>query len=38
LLGISGEARLPHPQGLKVSALPSAAEGISTGGRLKEIM
>ncbi|MBN1506620.1 MAG: DUF1501 domain-containing protein [Sedimentisphaerales bacterium] len=37
LLGIDGEAKLPHPQGLKVSVLPSAA-GVSTGGRLKEIM
>jgi hypothetical protein len=38
LLGINPEAKLPHPQGLTVGVLPSAAEGVSTGGRLKEIM
>jgi len=38
LLGIDLEAKLPHPQGLAVGVLPSPAEGVSTGGRLKEIM
>jgi hypothetical protein len=38
LLGIDPEAKLPHPQGLTVGVLPSAADGISMGGRLKEIM
>jgi len=38
LLGIGPEATLPHPQGLAVSVLPSAAEGVSSGGKLKEIM
>ena len=38
LLGIDLEAKLPHPQGLSVGVLPSAAEGVSMGGRLKEIM
>jgi len=38
LLGINPEAKLPHPQGLTVGLLPSAADGVSTGGRLKEIM
>ncbi len=38
LLGINLEAKLPHPLGLAVGVLPSAAEGVSTGGRLKEIL
>ena len=38
LLGIDPAATLPHPQGLKISALPSAADGVTTGGRLREIM
>jgi len=38
LLGINLEAKLPHPQGLTVSVLPSATEDVSFGGRLKEIM
>lgn len=38
LLGISGEAKLPHPQGIVVHALPSAEERGKSGGRLKEIM
>jgi hypothetical protein len=38
LLGIDGNARLPHPQGLDVRVTPTAAEGVKTGGRLKEIM
>lgn len=38
LLGIDPDARLPHPQGLAVRATPSAADGVNTGGRLKEII
>jgi uncharacterized protein (DUF1501 family) len=38
LLGIDANARLPHPQGLAVRAAPSAADGVTMGGRLKEIM
>jgi len=38
LLGIDLEAKLPHPQGLTVGVLPSGADGVSMGGRLKEIM
>ena len=38
LLGIDPEAKLPHPQGLAVTATPSAADKVLTGGRLKEIM
>jgi hypothetical protein len=38
LLGIDPEAKLPHPQGLDVRVCPTAAEGVSMGGRLKEIM
>lgn len=35
LLGIDGNAKLPHPEGLDVRVV---AEGIKTGGLLKEIM
>ncbi len=38
LLGIDPEAKLPHPQGQEVRATPSAADGVTLGGRLKEIM
>ena len=38
LLGIDPDAKLPHPQGLMVRATPSAADGVNTGGRLKEII
>ncbi|MCX5643276.1 MAG: DUF1501 domain-containing protein [Phycisphaerae bacterium] len=38
LLGIDGNAKLPHPQGLDVRVTPTAAEGVTMGGRLKEIM
>ncbi len=38
LLGIDTEARLPHPLGLVARVSPSAADGIPSGGRLKEIM
>jgi len=38
LLGIGPEAKLPHPQGLDVRAVPTAAEGLKSGGRLAEIL
>jgi hypothetical protein len=38
LLGIDGDAKLPNPQGLDLRVLPTAADGVKTGGRLKEIM
>ncbi|MBI4877338.1 MAG: DUF1501 domain-containing protein [Acidobacteria bacterium] len=38
LLGIDPAAKLPHPTGLAASVTPSAAEGVTLGGRLKEIL
>ena len=38
LLGIDPEAKLPHPQGLTIRAVPSAADGVTMGGKLKEIV
>ncbi|MGA2798325.1 MAG: DUF1501 domain-containing protein [Thermoguttaceae bacterium] len=38
LLGIDPEGKLPNPQGLTLHVTPSAEDGVSTGGRLKEIM
>jgi hypothetical protein len=38
LLGIDATAKLPHPQGLDVTALPSGASAGTTGGKLTEIM
>jgi hypothetical protein len=38
LLGIDGDAKLPHPEGKDVRAVASAAEGLSAGGKLKEIL
>jgi len=38
LLGIDPDARLPHPQNKIVRATPSAADGVTLGGRLREIM
>jgi hypothetical protein len=38
LLGIDAEAKLPHPQGLDVRVTPCAADGLASGGLLKEIM
>jgi hypothetical protein len=38
LLGIDPEAKLPHPQGLTIRAAPSAADGVKSGGMLKEIV
>jgi hypothetical protein len=38
LLGIDTNAKLPNPQGLDVRVTPTAADGVTMGGRLKEIM
>ena len=38
LLGIGPGAKLPHPQGLDVPAVPPALEGTAPVGRLSEIM
>jgi uncharacterized protein (DUF1501 family) len=38
LLGIDTEATLPHPQGATVKVMPAGADGVATGGRLREIM
>jgi hypothetical protein len=38
LLGIDPNAKLPHPQGLDIRAIPGAAEGQSASGPLREIM
>jgi len=38
LLGIDTEATLPHPQGNMVKVMPAGADGVVTGGRLREIM
>jgi uncharacterized protein (DUF1501 family) len=36
--GIDATAKLPHPMGLEAHVLPSAAEGVKSGGVLTEIM
>ena len=36
-LGIDPEGEMPNPRGLKVRVLPSAQDGVKSGGRLKEI-
>jgi hypothetical protein len=38
LLGIDTDATLPHPQGTPVKVMPAGADGVTTGGRLREIM
>jgi uncharacterized protein (DUF1501 family) len=38
LMGIDTEATLPHPQGLALKVMPEGADGVKTGGRLREIM
>jgi hypothetical protein len=38
LLGIDPDARLPHPQGLDVRAIPGSGEGMTAAGLLKEIL
>ena len=37
-LGIDTTAQLPHPQGLDVRVSPTEADGMTIGGRLREIM
>ncbi len=37
-LGIDTNAKLPNPQGLDVRVSPTAAEGVTSAGRLREIM
>lgn len=37
-LGIDPTAKLPHPQGLDVRVCPTEADGVTMGGRLREIM
>jgi hypothetical protein len=37
-LGIDTTAQLPHPQGLDVRVSPTEADGLTMGGRLREIM
>jgi hypothetical protein len=38
LLGIAPDARLPHPEGADVRAIPTVADNVKHGGRLSEIM
>ncbi len=38
LLGIDPNAKLPHPQGLDIRAIPNSADGLSAGGPVREIM
>ena len=38
LLGMNPEGNLPHPLGNKVCLTPAASDGVTMGGRLKEIM
>ena len=38
LLGIDGNAKLPNPEGLDLHVLPTVADGVKSGGLLKEIM
>jgi hypothetical protein len=37
LMGIDPDAKLPHPQGLELRAVPPPIAGVKTGGKLKEI-
>jgi len=38
LLGIDPDGKLPHPLGLEARVTPTAADGVTLGGHLKEIM
>jgi hypothetical protein len=38
LIGVDGGAKLPHPQGMDARVLPTAAEGVPSGGVLKELV
>ena len=37
-MGIPADARLPHPEGLDITAIPALAEGLPTAGLLKELV
>jgi hypothetical protein len=37
-MGIPADARLPHPEGLDITAIPPLAEGLPTAGLLKELV
>jgi hypothetical protein len=37
-LGISPDTKLPNPEGLPLAVMPAPADGIKSGGLLKEIM
>ena len=37
-MGIDTAAKMPHPEGLDVLVSPTAAEGVPSAGRLKEIV
>lgn len=37
-LGIDGNAKLPNPQGLDLRVLPTVADNVKSGGKLKELM
>jgi hypothetical protein len=37
LMGIEATAKLPHPEGLDIKAIPTAEEGLKSAGRLTEI-
>lgn len=37
-MGIPPDARLPHPEGLDVTTIPSKAEGLPMAGLLKELV
>jgi hypothetical protein len=38
LMGIDGAAKLPHPQGTLTRVAPEAADGVKSGGKLKELV
>jgi hypothetical protein len=38
LLGIDAAGKLPHPMGQEARVAPAAADGVTVGGRLKEIL
>jgi hypothetical protein len=37
-MGIPADARLPHPEGLDVTTIPSKSEGLPMAGLLKELV
>ncbi|MDW8310543.1 MAG: hypothetical protein RMK20_14305, partial [Verrucomicrobiales bacterium] len=38
LLGIDPDAKLPHPQGLEVRAVPGERDGVPRAGKLVELL